>query len=75
MIYSELTVDKWLDKYPGLKGGLPLCECEDPALRGYHTRLSAGIECQVCGSSVWTRDKFEGNLYFVKLLAGRGSVT
>ena len=68
MIFPDIPVEKWLDKHPGLKEGLPLCSCEHPNIRPYRTHKSAGIECTVCGAVLWTRVRPEDNQMFLDLL-------
>lgn len=70
MIFPDTPAEKWLDKYPALKEGFPLCTCAQPHLRPYRTRKSVGIECLDCKTAVWTRTKFEDNQYFLGLLTG-----
>ena len=73
MIFPGVSVDKWLDKYPALKEGLPLCSCGTEHLRTYRSGKYAGIECENCKTAIWQCDKEKDNQHFLDLLCNEGS--
>ena len=73
MIFPDISIDKWLKKYPALEGGFPLCSCGEHNLRPYRTFKSAGIECKCCKTAVWVYAKDENNQHLLNLLTTEGS--
>lgn len=71
MLYPIGTsVTSLLKKFPALREGLPLCECEKKDLRVYYTQKSVGIECYICRTSIWQRRCEKDNKELLRLITG-----